>query len=301
MIQNIMSQLLNRQSLSKTIIYTILALVAFAANSVICRLALKNDAIDPGMFTSIRLSSGAVVLIILVFLSKHRKIEKSKGSWFSAAMLFMYAAAFSYAYVSLETGMGALIVFGVVQITMISYSLISGYRMKPLEWFGIVMALAGFLYLLLPGASAPSLIGFLLMTLSGIGWGIYSLRGKNSNHPLVDTAYNFLRSLPFLIILSYFMFRESSFTTEGLLLALLSGAVTSGIGYTIWYMALRGLNSIQASIVQLLVPVLAIIGGVIVSSELIHTRIVVSSILILGGIFLLIFFKKKKGFDETSK
>jgi len=283
-----MSQLINQQPLAKTIIFTILALVAFAANSVICRLALKDDAIDPGMFTSIRLFSGAVVLIIWVFLSKDRKIEKSKGSWFSAAMLFMYAAAFSYAYVSLETGIGALIAFGVVQITMISYSLISGYRLNRLEWFGIIMALAGFLYLLLPGATAPSLIGFLLMTLSGIGWGIYSLRGKNSKHPLVDTAYNFLRTLPFLILLLYFMFRESNFTTKGLLLALLSGAVTSGIGYTIWYMALRGLNSIQASIVQLLVPLIAAIGGVIFVSELISFRLIASSLLILGGIFLLI-------------
>ena len=291
-----MSQLSNQQSLVKTIIYTTLALIAFAANSVICRLALKDGAIDPGLFTSIRLASGATVLIILVFLSKGRRLEKSKGSWFSAAMLFMYAAAFSYAYVSLETGIGALIVFGVVQITMIAYSLISGYRMNRLEWFGIILALAGFLYLLLPGASAPSLIGFLLMTLSGIGWGIYSIRGKNSKNPLVDTAYNFLRSLPFLIILLYFLFQESSFTTKGLLLALLSGVVTSGIGYTIWYMALRGLNSIQASIVQLLVPVLATIGGVIVLNEVIHARIVISSLLILGGIFLLIFYKKNKIF-----
>ena len=226
-----------KASFIKTIIYTTLALIAFAANSVICRLALKDGAIDPGMFTSIRLSSGAAVLIALVFLSKNRRHEKSKGSWTSAGMLFLYAAAFSYAYVSLETGIGALIAFGVVQITMIASSLISGYKMNGMEWLGILLALAGFLYLLLPGASAPSLSGFILMSLSGIGWGIYSLRGKKSKHPLVDTAYNFLRSLPFLILLIYFLAQESNYSTKGILLALLSGIVTSGIGYTIWYTA----------------------------------------------------------------
>ena len=217
-------------SFVKTMIYTILALMAFAANSVICRLALKDGAIDPGMFTSIRLSSGAIVLIVLVLISKERRQEKSKGSWVSAGMLFLYAAAFSYAYVSLETGIGALIIFGVVQITMIASSFISGYRMNGLEWLGILLALAGFLYLLLPGASSPSLSGFILMTLSGIGWGIYSLRGKNAKHPLVDTAYNFLRALPFLILLFYFLAQESNYSTRGVLLALLSGIVTSGIG-----------------------------------------------------------------------
>jgi len=275
-------------SFVKTMIYTILALMAFAANSVICRLALKDGAIDPGMFTSTRLSSGAIVLIVLVLISKERRQEKSKGSWVSAGMLFLYAAAFSYAYVSLETGIGALIIFGVVQITMIASSFISGYRMNGLEWLGILLALAGFLYLLLPGASAPSLSGFILMTLSGIGWGIYSLRGKNAKHPLVDTAYNFLRALPFLILLFYFLAQESNYSTRGVLLALLSGIVTSGIGYTIWYAALKGLNSIQASIVQLLVPVLAAIGGVIFVGELISFRLMAASLMILGGILLLI-------------
>ncbi len=286
-----MAQDQKRTSFIKTVIYTTLALVAFAANSVICRLALKDAAIDPGLFTSIRLLSGAVVLIILVFLTKDKRDDASKGSWRSAAMLFMYAAAFSYAYVSLETGIGALIIFGVVQITMIASSLISGYRMNNLEWSGILLALAGFLYLLLPGASAPSLSGFILMALSGIGWGIYSLRGKNSKDPLADTAYNFLRSLPFLILLLYFLAQESNYSTKGILLALLSGIVTSGIGYTIWYAALKGLSSVQASVVQLLVPVLAAIGGILFIGELISLRLMVSSLMILGGILLLIIKK----------
>ncbi len=287
-----MSPFLNQQSFAKTFIYTSLALVAFAANSVICRLALKDGAIDPGMFTSIRLASGALVLMLIVFLSQKNRREKSKGSWASAAILFMYAAAFSYAYMSLETGIGALIVFGVVQITMISSSFISGYRMNRLEWIGIILALAGFLYLLLPGATAPSLRGFLLMTISGIGWGLYSLRGKNSKNPLVDTAYNFLRSIPFLLILFYLLIHESNYSTKGVLLALLSGVVTSGLGYTIWYLALKGLNSIQASIVQLLVPVLAAIGGIIFIGEPLSLRLTVASAMILGGILLLILRRK---------
>jgi drug/metabolite transporter (DMT)-like permease len=242
-----------------------------------------------------------MILVILVFVSKERRKEKSKGSWVSAAMLFLYAAAFSFAYVSLETGIGALIIFGVVQITMISSSIISGYKLSLIEWLGIILALSGFLYLLLPGASAPSLTGFLLMTLSGIAWGIYSLRGKKSKHPLVDTAYNFLRSIPFLILILYFLAQESNFTTEGVLLALLSGIVTSGLGYTIWYIALRGLNSIQASIVQLLVPVLAAIGGVIFIGEIISFRLTASSLMILGGILLLILKKTPKKDGNTSR
>ena len=216
-------------------------------------------------------------------------------------MLFLYAAAFSYAYVSLDAGIGALIIFGVVQITMITYSLISGYKLTSFEWLGIILALAGFLYLLLPGTSAPSLSGFILMTFSGIGWGIYSLRGKKSKHALVDTAYNFLRSLPFLIILIYFLVQEGKYSEKGVLLALLSGVVTSGLGYTIWYTALKGLNSIQASIVQLLVPVIAVIGGVMFLNEVIDIRIVISSFMILGGIFILIFFKKRRFLMQTRK
>lgn len=297
-----MPQLQIRTESFKTIFFTAIALIAFAANSVICRYALKDNAIDPGMFTSIRLSSGALILVILIFLSKKGSKKKSKGSWVSAAMLFLYAAAFSYAYVSLEAGIGALIAFGVVQITMITSSIISGYRLSIIEWLGIILALSGFLYLLLPGASAPSINGFLLMTLSGIGWGIYSLRGKNSKYPLMDTAYNFLRSLPFLILLLYFLAQESNFSSEGIFLALLSGIVTSGLGYTIWYLALRGLNSIQASIVQLLVPVLAAVGGVIFIGELITFRLLASSLMILGGIILLILKKipKKNNMQKAS-
>ena len=255
----------NQNSVSplKTIIFTLLALIAFAANSVICRAALKDKLINPGAFTVIRLVSGAAVLLLLVYLRHFKKTSKrSKGSWVSAFMLFMYATAFSFAYVSIDTATGALIVFGAVQITMITYALIKGYKMHRSEWLGMILAFLGFIYLMLPGVQSPPLLGAIIMTISGIGWGMYSVLGKKSKNPLEDTAYNFLRSIPFLLLILFFLIHEQNYSVQGVLLALLSGIVTSGFGYTIWYMALRGLNSMQASVVQLLVPVLAAIGGI---------------------------------------
>ena len=279
--------------IAQTFVYTFLALSAFAANSVICRLALKEKAIDPGLFTGIRLISGASVLAILVFLSKGDRSSYSKGSWVSGFVLFLYAAAFSYAYITLETGTGALIAFGSVQITMIAYSLISGYKMSVWEWLGVFLSIAGFVYLMLPDAKTPSVSGFILMTISGISWGLYSIRGNDSKNPLNETAFNFLRATPFLMLLLFFISKDANASTKGILLALLSGTITSGIGYTIWYMALKELTSIQASIVQLFVPVLAAIGGVIFVGELISSKLIVASLMILGGILLLIVKKTK--------
>jgi len=280
----------------KTFGYTLLALIAFAGNSIICRIALKETAIEPALFTSIRLISGAIVLMLIVLMTAKTDKTKSKGSWFSAAMLFIYAATFSYAYVSLETGTGALILFGVVQITMIAYSLFSGNKMSHIEWLGVAVALCGFLYLMLPGAKAPSVLGFALMTISGIAWGAYSIRGKTTKNPLQDTAYNFLRTIPFLLLLLYFLLQESNYSKTGILLALFSGVVTSGLGYIIWYSALKGLTTIQASVVQLFVPVLAGLGGLILMKEAISFRLFIAALLILGGILLLI-VKKNKPID----
>jgi len=280
----------------KTFGYTLLALIAFAGNSIICRIALKETAIEPALFTSIRLISGALVLMLIVLLTAKSDEKKSKGSWFSAAMLFIYAAAFSYAYVSLEAGTGALILFGIVQITMIAFSLLSGNKMSLTEWLGVVVALCGFLYLMLPGAKAPSILGFVLMTISGIAWGVYSIRGKTTKNPLQDTAYNFLRTIPFLLLLLYFLLQEPNYSKTGILLALFSGVVTSGLGYIIWYTALKGLTTIQASVVQLFVPVLAGLGGLILMNEAISFRLFVAALLILGGILLLI-VKKNKPID----
>ncbi|MEL4454545.1 DMT family transporter [Lutimonas vermicola] len=279
--------------IAQTVIYTFLALSAFAANSVICRLALKEKAIDPGLFTGIRLISGASVLAILVFLSRGDRSSYSKGSWVSGFVLFLYAAAFSYAYITLETGTGALIIFGSVQITMIAYSLLSGYKMSVWEWLGVFLSIAGFVYLMLPDAKTPSVSGFVLMTISGVSWGLYSIRGRDSKNPLNETAFNFLRATPFLMLLLFFIAKDANASTKGILLALLSGTITSGIGYTIWYMALKELSSIQASIVQLFVPVLAAIGGVIFVGELISSKLIIASLMILGGVFLLIVKKTK--------
>ena len=279
---------LNSVTTFKTVVFTLLALIAFAANSVICRAALKEKLIDPGAFTVIRLVSGAAVLILLVYFRHLKKnTKRSKGSWISAFMLFMYAAAFSFAYVSLDTATGALIIFGTVQITMITYALFKGYKMQGTEWLGMFLAFLGFAYLMLPGAQAPPILGAIIMTVSGIGWGMYSVLGKKSKNPLEDTAYNFLRSIPFLLFILYFLLNEQNYAVEGILLALLSGIVTSGLGYTIWYMALKGLTTIQASIVQLSVPVLAGIGGFLFLNEVISLRLWLSALLILGGILLL--------------
>ncbi len=288
-----MNQNMNKISVRKTFAYTSLALIAFAGNSLICRIALKEGAIEPAMFTSIRLLSGAIALILIVSITKKSDTTNSKGSWFSAAMLFIYAATFSYAYVSLETGTGALFLFGTVQITMIAYSLLCGNKMSIIEWLGVMLALSGFIYLMLPGAKAPSLSGFILMTVCGIGWGIYSIRGKTTKHPLHDTAFNFLRTIPFLLLLLYFVLQENNFTSKGVGLALFSGVITSGLGYIIWYSALKGLTTVQASIVQLFVPVLAGLGGLIFVNEVISFRLFVSALLILGGILLLIIKKKR--------
>lgn len=278
---------------TRTLIFTVLALIAFAANSVLCRLALSKKAIDPASFTGIRLMSGALVLMLLVFMFNRKKSSEAKGSWWSGAILFMYAVTFSFAYISLDAGTGALILFAAVQITMITYALLSGKKMSTLEWMGVLLAFMGFVYLVLPGVTAPSLSGFLLMTLSGVGWGSYTIRGKGSVNPLKATAYNFMRTLPMVAILMLFSLKNIQASHEGIGLAILSGAITSGIGYTIWYLALRGLNAIQASVVQLLVPVIAALGGVIFLAEMIHLRLVISALLILGGIGLVILVKKR--------
>ena len=231
--------------------------------------------------------------MLLVFMFNRKKSSEAKGSWWSGAILFMYAVTFSFAYISLDAGTGALILFAAVQITMITYALLSGKKMSTLEWMGVLLAFMGFVYLVLPGVTAPSLSGFLLMTLSGVGWGSYTIRGKGSVNPLKATAYNFMRTLPMVAILMLFSLKNIQASHEGIGLAILSGAITSGIGYTIWYLALRGLNAIQASVVQLLVPVIAALGGVIFLAEMIHLRLVISALLILGGIGLVILVKKR--------
>lgn len=274
----------------KIIAATVFALLAFASNSVLCRLALGENAIDPSSFTIIRLISGIIILMAVMQLSeKSNNVKlKSKGSWLAASMLFIYAIAFSFGYVSLDTGTGALILFGSVQITMIITSVISGNKLHISEWLGLLIAFSGFVYLIIPDLVTPSLMGFMLMTISGVAWGFYTLLGRTSQSPLSDTVYNFLRTSPFILVLIFFGLNDIHLTYTGIVLAVLSGAIASGLGYFVWYIALKGLSVTQAAIVQLFVPIIAATGGVIFTHELITLRLIESSALVLGGILMVI-------------
>lgn len=275
----------------KTISLTFIAIVAFAANSVLCKLALGHELIDPMSFTSIRLISGAITLFALIKF-KHQTVHlKSSKNWISSCMLFIYAIAFSYAYITLDTGTGALILFGAVQITIILYNLYTKHQFSFIEWLGIITSIGGFVYLTLPSANSPSLYGFLLMTLSGIAWTVYTIRGKNTTNALVETTTNFVLTIPLILV---FIFLNNNFktTNEGIVLAIIAGSVTSALGYTIWYMALNNLTSIQSGIVQLLVPVIAAIAGMVLLGEILTIQWAIASLLILGGILLVIIKKK---------
>ncbi|WP_194089484.1 DMT family transporter [Vibrio hibernica] len=285
------------QKPSTTLLFTTVALMALAANSVLGRLALTEGHIDPYSFTIIRLSSGAIMLWLLLKGRTHLFSLSSsiiKGSWLSAFMLFLYACSFSIAYLSIDTGIGALILFGAVQISMILYSSFTGTKLKLIEFIGIGLAFSGFLYLVLPNLATPSLSGFILMSIAGIAWAVYTIRGKRCDDPLSDTAGNFIRSLPFtLLLLIGFLFTPPQLALNGILLAITSGAITSGIGYSLWYVALRGLSATQAGVIQLLVPVIAALGAVIFIAEPITPTFIIASIMILGGIFLVILQSKK--------
>ena len=270
---------------------TAFTLIAFAANSLLTRMALDGSFIDPLSFTTLRLSSGALALIPIAWLANARIAPQSaptvtNGTWGSGLALFAYAAAFSLAYVTLTTGTGALILFGAVQITMLSAALKAGERLDSLQWIGLMAAVGGLIYLVLPGLAAPDPLGALLMALAGMAWGVYSLRGKGAVSPVAMTAGNFLRAAPLALAISLVALASAHWETAGLLLALTSGVVTSGLGYILWYKALGGLTTTQASVVQLLVPVLAALGGVAFLSELLSLRLIIASGLILGGVAL---------------
>lgn len=267
---------------------TLLALISFAANSVLCRLALGTGAIDAASFTVIRMISGILVLWVIVLARKRDANPMRAGSWRGAGCLFLYAIAFSYAYLLLETGTGALILFGSVQLSMLVVTLVSGVRLGVLEWGGLSIAVGGFAYLMLPGAEAPSMGGFLLMATAGIAWAGYTLIGKGSKHPLQDTYANFVRTAPMLLPLLVVMVVGRSISFEGILYAALSGGLASGVGYALWYAALKGLSGLQAGVLQLLVPVIAAFGGVLIVAEPLSERLVIASLLILGGILAVI-------------
>lgn len=267
---------------ARTIACTAFALTAFAANSLLCRQALRPNAIDAASFSAIRLVSGAATLSILVALGRRGSFRLG-GTWGSAAMLFLYAVPFSFAYVSLGAGTGALILFGAVQGTMLLAALASGEWPHFLQWTGLVLALSGLVDLVLPGITAPAPAGSALMAAAGISWGIYSIRGRGASDPLGETAGNFVRAVPLVLLVSLGAARRLHATPAGVVLAVASGALASGIGYVAWYAALKGLSATRAASVQLAVPLLAAAGGVVFFSERITLRLVVAAVLILGG------------------
>lgn len=265
---------------------TTIAMIAFAANSVLCRLALKQTTIDPASFTVIRLVAGAVMLVLLLHWKGLR--PGRAGSWLSALALFAYAAGFSFAYVSLSTGMGALLLFAAVQATMIVTGLVRGERLSARQSVGLALALGGLVYLLLPGLAAPPLVGAILMIAAGVAWGVYSLRGRGGRDPLAATGGNFLRTVPMALALGVLGSGEVRVDMAGAGYALLSGAIASGAGYAVWYTALRGLAATSAATVQLSVPVIAALGGVLFLGEALSVRLVVSAVAILGGVALVL-------------
>jgi drug/metabolite transporter (DMT)-like permease len=274
----------------RIIVLTSLAMIAFAGNSLLCRAALKHTTIDAANFTMIRLISGALMLLLVVRIS--RGTQTGRGNWLSAFALFAYAAGFSFAYVSLPAATGALLLFGAVQATMIGHGIWAGERLLRLQFVGLVLALAGLVGLLLPGLSAPPVFGSLLMLGAGIAWGIYSLRGRGAGDPTRVTAGNFLRAVPIAVALSVLMFDRTSMDSAGFWYAVASGALASGIGYAIWYTALPALKAAKAATVQLSVPVIAALGGIIFLGEPLTLRLVLSSVAILGGIALVILEKQ---------
>jgi drug/metabolite transporter (DMT)-like permease len=264
---------------------TVLAMLAFAGNSLLCRIALDDTSIDPASFTAARLISAALVLALIV---QARAASRAGGSWVSAVALFVYAAAFSFAYVSLSAATGALLLFSAVQATMIGHGVWAGERPKRLQLCGIVLAFAGLIGLLLPGLEAPPPGGAALMLLGGVAWGVYSLRGSAAADPVGVTAGNFLRAAPMSAALAALLLSRAQWDAAGVSYAVLSGALTSGLGYVIWYAALPGLGATQAATVQLSVPVIAALGGVLFLGESVAMRYVVASVAILGGIALVI-------------
>lgn len=286
---------------------TIMALSAFAANSVLCRLALGDNTIDPASFTVARLISGALALWVIVMLRSNKtplvatenhptqsfnQPQKSsrRRSWLAPTMLFIYAISFSFAYVSLDTATGALILFATVQFSMLGISLLQGAKLRVIEWVGAAISLSGFVFLMLPGVTQPSLYGFILMMISGLAWAVYTLEGKRSEQPVYNTAVNFWRSMPFALalLLIALLYLPITLSKQGILLAIASGVLASALGYTLWYSALRYLTVTLAALSQLTVPLIAAIGGILWVGEQLTANLVLSGLLILGGIFLVI-------------
>ena len=279
---------------------TLLAMIAFASNSLLCRAALRDTRIDAASFTLVRIVSGAIALWLIVTarsslssrVTGHSSL--TSGDWPSAFALFAYAAAFSFAYNTLSAGTGALLLFGAVQTTMIFWGVRKGERLDALQVIGFAVAALGLLVLVFPGITAPPLLGSILMLAAGAAWGVYSLRGKGTHDAIAATTGNFLRSLPFAAVTSAVMIRQVRFDSLGITYAIISGAITSGLGYVIWYTVLPQIKASSAAVVQLSAPVLVATGGILLLGEPISLRYIIASLAVLGGIFLVIIEKQSE-------
>jgi len=277
--------------MQKTLILTALAMMAFAANSVLCRMALGDGHIDAASFTSFRVISGALALAAIVYFRSGGQVPRD-ADWRAALALFAYMVFFSFAYLSLGAGTGALVLFGTVQLTMFIVALKAGEYFSLVSWMGLAVAIAGLIYLLSPGVTAPDPLGAVLMVVAGVSWGIYSLLGRQAIDPGRATAWNFLLSVPLVLIISLVFMDQYHASSLGILLAILSGVFASGIGYVIWYAALRELAATSAATVQLSVPVIAAIGGVMLLSEEVTLRLLVASAATLGGVAIVLSQRK---------
>ena len=285
----------------RTFVLSTLAMLAFAGNSVLCRLALAEQQIDPSSFSGIRLLSGAVMLVLLIAVSPNQSAAQGntrnlRRSLFAALMLFTYALFFSYAYLSLDAATGALVLFGVVQTTLVIISIVRGKTPHTVEWLGLFVACAGFVYLLLPELNSPTFFGLLMMSIAGVAWAFYTAVGQGSLQPLMDTKTNFVYSIPLVVVLALVCLLlgvDTNATVKGLLLAVSSGAITSAVGYVIWYAVLPKLATMVAAVMQLTVPVIAAVLGLFLVNEIPTTHLVVSGVIILFGIFLVIVAPKK--------
>lgn len=276
-----------RPTTVKTVLLTLFAVMAFATNSLLCRLALGQHLIDAASFSSLRVISGSLILCLIAF-PRWRSQGRSSANLWSATMLFVYMTFFAFAYLSLSAGTGALILFAAVQLTMFVFALRNGEWFPWMSWAGLLLAIAGLVYLVSPGLSAPDPLGALFMAIAGVAWGVYSLLGRNTADPLTSTASNFLYCLPLAVGVSVLFFGRLDITTSGLLLAVASGALASGVGYVVWYAALAGLSATSAATVQLSVPAIAAIGGVLLLSEPVTTRLILASAATLGGVAMVL-------------
>jgi drug/metabolite transporter (DMT)-like permease len=277
-------------ALIKLVLLAALAMTAFAANSLLCRMALVETDIDPASFTFWRLTSGALMLTLLVVMRNQKPLQEGKMA--SAVALFVYAAGFSFAYISMTTGAGALLLFGAVQVTMISWGLFKGERMSALQWGGFLLALIGLILLLLPNAAVPQLSSALMMLAAGIAWGVYSLKGKGAKFPIEATAGNFIRATPLALVLLVIFWPGGELHAEGIMYAVVSGAIASALGYALWYSILVHIAAIKAATLQLSVPVLAVFAGWLFLDETVTLRIILSSLAVIGGVAMVIWVKK---------